>query len=860
MAPVKAANGKNTNSHLSALLTLDNASQHLHHFCALLGSGPYVDSRPQFEFSETHLGTICARVMLPISVDPAVRTASGRETWATERLAKQDAAFEAYKALYQAGLVNDNLLPATQEMEDELSYLQIPDRRPSLVPVSPMFDPWPLIARHQQQNPHTYYRTRFTLRNVDDPSVHMLLLTPTVLPEISEVLLYWNQSTNFTIESSWLQGVVLNDDEIALLRSITYKILYSVHQARMQVGRHDFLWLIAPCDPAGHLDSRIWLSDWEQNPCPATELLARNINLSRWGLVNQKGDGRKYIPKAIVARNQLQMIRLPKRRDFLHSVVVAADGNNAYTRIEEFAVSECIVDPVPAAYSIFALLMPSMMHRFDLSMIAETLRTTLLSPIALDSAHLPLIIRAIQSSAADAIENYQRLEFLGDCILKFIATVHLMAANPGWPESYLTAKKGKIVSNGFLARATLAAGLDRFMITKSFTGAKWTPRYAGDLLTETEPEPKVERSSKLIADIVESLIGASYTIGGFEKAYQCVKTLLPLEPWTSVQAASSILHEAAPVEAGIANFDTLEKLVGYTFKKKMLLLEALTHASFAGPHAHCSYERLEFLGDAVLDYIISKRLYAHEPSLSHQKMHAIRTATVNASFLAFRLFETSVDEQTTNKATMQPEMQQRALWQFLRSGSPALNANRDHAQRQHKHAREQIINGLNKDGRFPWHLFALTDPPKFLSDIVESVIGAVYIDSHGNISACEAVIRRLGILDCLEHVLRNAVDCLHPKERLGHLAVDKGVQYVRVIDDTETNGAGDKMYKCQVKVGGETVGGVVGGLKRLNTETIAAWKAVGVLESRNSVATEDASEAEEFFDAEESGGVSLNNL
>jgi dsRNA-specific ribonuclease len=860
---VKTANAYTANDFFSALLTLDNASQHLHHFCSILGSGAYIDTRPQFEFTESQTGLISARVILPILVDPAVRVARGLETWATEKMAKQDAAFEAYKALYVAGLVNENLLPTRQEGDDELSGLQIPDHRPSLVPVSPTIDPWPLFARHHQQNPYVYYCTRLTLRTERDTPTHLLLLTPAPLPNIPELLLYWNTSTQLKIESLWLQDIVLDEEELAALRSVTYKILYSVFHARMEVERHDFIWLIAPCDESGNLNSRIWISNWRQNTCPATKLIAQNFDWSLWGLVNQKGDARKFIPRATRLDNQLwwlQLVRLPKRRDFLHPMLETADENDAYIKVEEIAASDCVVNAVPAVYSVFALLMPSILYRFEAAIITETLRTTLLAPVALDPAHSFLLKRALKSSAADSNDNYQRLEFLGDCILKFIASVHLMAVNPSWPESYLTAKKGRIVSNGFLARATLAAGLDRFMIVKKLTGAKWAPRYAADLLAEQEPAPKEERSSKLIADIVESLIGTCYTVGGFDKAFLCVQTLLPLEPWTSVQAANVLLHDTAPVEAGLAGLDTLETLIGYTFTKKTLLLEALTHASFSGPNARCSYERLEFLGDAVLDYIISRRLYAHEPSLSHQKMHAIRTATVNASFLAFRMFETTVGEQTTNKTTMQPELQQRAIWQFLRSGSPELNANRDNARKQHEHAREQIITGLNDDTRYPWHLFALTDPPKFLSDIVESIIGAVYIDSHGDISACEAIVRRLGIFDCLEHILRTGIDCLHPKERLGHLAVDKGVQYVRVKGDTGSDGGGDKVYKCQVKVGGEQVGGIVDGLKRLNAETIAAWMAVGVLEGRRDVAMEDTSDAEAFFDADESGGVSFDDL
>ena len=266
-----------------------------------------------------------------------------------------------------------------------------------------------------------------------------------------------------------------------------------------------------------------------------------------------------------------------------------------------------------------------------------------------------------------------------------------------------------------------------------------------------------------------------------------------------------------------------------------LLLDALTHASYQGPNTRCSYERMEFLGDAVLDYIISRRLYAQQPALSHRKMHAMRTAMANASFLAYRMFETTVAEETLNKATMQPEVHRRALWQFLRSGASNVVAARDVALRQHEEAREQIASALQRDAEFPWHLLALTDAPKFLSDIVESVIGAIYIDSHGDIRACENFVRRLGIIDCLERILRDEVDCLHPKERLGHLAVERRVQYMHVVDRENVGNT----YRCQVKVGEEIIGEVVSGLKRLNAETIAAQKANKILMGVEDVVMDD---------------------
>jgi dsRNA-specific ribonuclease len=341
-----------------------------------------------------------------------------------------------------------------------------------------------------------------------------------------------------------------------------------------------------------------------------------------------------------------------------------------------------------------------------------------------------------------------------------------------------------------------------------------------------------------------------------------MQTLLPLEPWTAITSSTQILYDAVPTDVDITSLATVETLIGYTFTKKMALLEALTHASYKGPLANCSYERLEFLGDAVLDYIISRRLYAHMPELGHAKMHGIRTAMANAAFLAFRMFETTVAEERTVPPDMHRETHHRCLWQFLRSDAATLVAKRDAAIEQYDAAKEAIRHSLQHEEVFPWHILALTDSPKFLSDIVESVLGAIYVDSRGDIAACEVFVRNLGISECMDRILRDGVDCLHPKERLGILAVDKGVQYVAVDDDDVASGTRKKLG-CQVRVGGVDVGGVVEGVKRLNAQVVAAWEACKILQARKTnigdgggdiemkMGTEDQSDEEEWFDAEE---------
>jgi dsRNA-specific ribonuclease len=787
-------------------------------------------------------------------------------------MAKKDAAFEAYTKLYLAGLVNENLLPAREE--DNLDF-QAPDSRPSLIQASPAFDPWPMITRCHQDNPRIYYRTLLRVETPGEQPVYMVFLAPVLLPLIPDIVLYWNESKKYRISNSWMPGLVLDDEEIKLSKAITYKILHPIYQTRMAAERYDFIWLLLPCDSSGHPMIKGQLHEWIaafQGHKPATELIAQG-RYDLWGLVTQAGDARRYMVKAIdigdpdskfgALTPHLDVVRLPKRRDFLHPVAEVSNQNNAYTKTERFAATDCIVDDLPVSYTIFALLFPSILHKFHVSIIMETLRTSVLEPVSFEPASLELLTQALTSSASDGDRNYQRLEFLGDCILKFIASVHLMATNLKWTEGRLTGKKGRIVSNAFLARASLAAGLDKFVITNRFTGAKWSPKYAGDLLADSSPPPNVERSSKLVADVIESLIGASYVVGGFDKAFMCVQTLLPTEAWTPIAHAKDILYQNAHSDTTVGSLGVLETLVGHSFQKKALLLEAVTHGSYQGPYDHCSYERLEFLGDAVLDYIISSRLYAHEPPLSHSKMHGIRTAMVNASFLTFRMFETTVEEETTNKSTMQPELQSRALWQFLRATSPGLLVNRDAALKQHASAREQIITALEDDARYPWHLLSMTLPPKLLSDIVESTIGAIYIDSHGDLSACEVFVRRLGILNCLERIVRDGVDCLHPKERLGILAVDRKVQYVTVMANEEANADSKGMHRCQVKVGGENIGGVVKGLNGLTAETIAAWNAISILERANDVNMEvfDETIAEEaaFEDAKEVFGGMIND-
>ena len=76
------------------------------------------------------------------------------------------------------------------------------------------------------------------------------------------------------------------------------------------------------------------------------------------------------------------------------------------------------------------------------------------------------------------------------------------------------------------------------------------------------------------------------------------------------------------------NLEKLEKSIGYTFKDKNLLKKALTHTSFAYENKLESNEKLEFLGDSILEYISSKYIYNNYKKLKEGEMTKVRAEVV----------------------------------------------------------------------------------------------------------------------------------------------------------------------------------------------------------------------------------------
>ena len=148
----------------------------------------------------------------------------------------------------------------------------------------------------------------------------------------------------------------------------------------------------------------------------------------------------------------------------------------------------------------------------------------------------------------------------------------------------------------------------------------------------------------------------------------------------------------------------LEKKIGYQFRDKSLLKQALTHSSFANEqriNKLKDYERLEFLGDAVLELISSDCLFHENPQMPEGKLTKLRSSMVCEPTLAYCARDIELGR-----------------YMLLGKG-------------------EEATGGRNRDS--------------ITSDVMEAVIGALYLD--GGFDAAHDFIHRFILSDLENKIL-----------------------------------------------------------------------------------------------------------
>lgn len=281
-----------------------------------------------------------------------------------------------------------------------------------------------------------------------------------------------------------------------------------------------------------------------------------------------------------------------------------------------------------------------------------------------------LILQALTlSNAADGFD-LERLETVGDSFLKQAITVYLYLTYPNVHEGKLSYLRSKQVSNYNLYKLGKRKGLQEIIMSTKFEPLEsWLPPHYDSSLslssnsklasvfgarksstdTSSAQFDKYKDhilSDKSIADCVEAIIGAYLITSGPQAALKIMTWFdLKVLPKAKCEDGSEVLVNMPDIPEPVINdpvllrslldgFASFEAMIGYKFKQPVYLLQAFTHASYTYNTITDCYQRLEFLGDAILDYVITRHLYEDKKCHSPGELTDLRSSLVNNNIFA----------------------------------------------------------------------------------------------------------------------------------------------------------------------------------------------------------------------------------
>ncbi|KAJ0644742.1 putative ribonuclease III [Helianthus annuus] len=490
----------------------------------------------------------------------------------------------------------------------------------------------------------------------------------------------------------------------------------------------------------------------------------KNYYKTRHGIDLQYGDESFFAARQLfVVRNTLQKGRHHKEKETSNAGV-------------ELPPELCyiLMSPIPITTFYSFSFVPSIMHRIESWLLALNLKKMHLdcSP-SYGNVPASKILEALTTKKCLEKFHLESLETLGDSFLKYAASQQLFKKFQGQHEGILSSRREKVISNASLCRLGCNRNLPGFVRNKPFDPKTWV--VPGDLSETFElgqmnlsTERKVyignkrTLKEKVVADVVEALIGVFLSEGGEMAA-------LSFMSWLGIKVDlvnTSYIREVTLQPEKYINIEHLESLLNYTFNDASLLVEALTHGSYMLPEIPKCYQRLEFLGDAVLDYLITVHLYNKYPGMSPGMLTDLRSASVNNDCYAQSAFKIE-------------------LHKHILHGSQALH--------QHIVKIMREIDHLTLESTFGWE--SETSFPKVLGDVIESLAGAIFVDSGYDKDQVFNSIRPL-----LEPLVTPETLKLHPVKELHDLCQKNHYEIKKTAKRTED---GTVWFSIEVESEGE---------------------------------------------------------
>ncbi|KAH6894613.1 hypothetical protein B0T10DRAFT_436261 [Thelonectria olida] len=418
---------------------------------------------------------------------------------------------------------------------------------------------------------------------------------------------------------------------------------------------------------------------------------------------------------------------LPLRRNLLDEYQVDEDVNNkCFIILEPLRVS-----PLPADFVFMSMAFPAIIHRLDsvllaldaCSLLGLSIKPNLaLEALTKDSDNTGEHGEEQINFQAGMGNNYERLEFLGDSFLKMATTISLFTLIPESNEFEYHVERMLLICNQNLFNHAVDRKLQEFVRSKSFDRRTWYP----DLKLTKGKAPKTEMrhnlADKSIADVCEALIGAAYISAGegnFDMAVKSVTEMVKSKNHKMAKFSDYYAAFKVPVwqlNTGTATqraaVQEVAKVTGYEFKSAPLLRSSFKHPSY--PYeAIPNYQRLEFLGDALLDMAIVDYLFKRYPDADPQWLTEHKMAMASNQFLGCICVKLKLHKRlliTTSRLVG-------LISEYVAELEEAEEAAKEEAEKEGTPMRCNFwLNACQ--------------PPKALPDIVEAFIGAMFVDSQ----------------------------------------------------------------------------------------------------------------------------------
>ena len=421
------------------------------------------------------------------------------------------------------------------------------------------------------------------------------------------------------------------------------------------------------------------------------------------------------------------------RRNFLDKMT---DPERAFTTQVEVVPEPMQISLLGPSIARTSLVFPAIMSRLDSYLIAiegfKKLDLDVPADLALeaftkDSDNTEETKEQQIHSQRGMGKNYERLEFIGDSLLKMTTTIMCYIRCPKSDEfGFHTRRMGMLCNaNLFNVSTEPTMNLPLYVRSRAFNRRTWYPeglvlesgKGKGDLPID-HGIGKHSIGKKTIADVSEAIIGASLlatktdsTKSKFDLGIRAITKLVKNEDhdissWDDFARQYSPpqwqLDDRDPVAKDLAR--TIEQTMGYKFRYPRLLRSAFTHPS--DQHTTVpNYQRLEFLGDAVLDMVCINWLFNKFEDRNPQWLTEHKMPMVSNKFLGAVAVVLGFDK-LINASTVK-------LMGDIANYSEKV--------------RTATADGLKNSPRDFW--VDVPDAPKALSDLVESYLGAVIIDS-----------------------------------------------------------------------------------------------------------------------------------